>query len=121
RNVRLRDYETQKVLKRFSYDLKLVDGKVLPAAHALRCEGPNGCPLREPLSPTFREVVRNFRGTNGLAYAVKEGATSLPDTLQILHEHSDYHSPIQCTKPMTLDELNAECTKWINAHGRTLD
>ena len=35
RNVRLRDYETQKALKRFSYDLKLVDGKVLPA------DGPN--------------------------------------------------------------------------------
>lgn len=31
RNVRLRDYETQVKLKRFSYDLKLQDGKVLPA------------------------------------------------------------------------------------------
>lgn len=35
RNVRLRDYETQKALKRFSYDLKLVDGKVRVA------DGPN--------------------------------------------------------------------------------
>jgi hypothetical protein len=30
-NVRLRDYETQVKLKRFSYDLKLRDGKVWPA------------------------------------------------------------------------------------------
>ncbi len=35
RNVRLRDYETQKALKRFSYDLKLVDGSVRVA------DGPN--------------------------------------------------------------------------------
>lgn len=35
RNVRLRDYETQKTLKRFSYDLKLIDGKVRVA------DGPN--------------------------------------------------------------------------------
>jgi len=41
RNVRLRDYETQKALKRFSYDLKLQDGLVMPA------DGPNfiGMPL----------------------------------------------------------------------------
>lgn len=31
RHVRLRDYETQVKLKRFSYDLKLKDGKVHPA------------------------------------------------------------------------------------------
>lgn len=33
--VSLRDYEIQRKLKRFSYDLKLVDGKVMPA------NGPN--------------------------------------------------------------------------------
>ncbi|KAI0323967.1 hypothetical protein GY45DRAFT_487068 [Cubamyces sp. BRFM 1775] len=118
RNVRLRDYETQKALKRFSYDLKLVDGKVMPA-DGPNFIGPNGCSLREPLSPTFQEVVRNFRGANILVYVLKEG-TPLPETLQILHEHSDHYS-LQCTKPMTLDELNAECTKFINEHGRTLD
>ncbi|OJT11714.1 hypothetical protein TRAPUB_11776 [Trametes pubescens] len=118
RNVRLRDYETQKALKRFSYDLKLVDGRVR-VADGPNFIGPNGCSLREPLSPTFQEVVRNFRGANILVYVLKEG-TPLPDTLQILHEHSDHYS-LQCTKPMTLDELNAECTKFINEHGRTLD
>lgn len=34
-HVKLRDYEAQKELKRFSYDLKLQSGKVLPA------DGPN--------------------------------------------------------------------------------
>lgn len=31
KKVSLRDYETQRELKRFSYDLKLQDGKVMPA------------------------------------------------------------------------------------------
>lgn len=75
-NVRLRDYETQVALKRFSYDLKLVDGLVMPA-NGPNFIGPNGCSLREPLSPTFQEVVRNFRGVNILIYVVKEG-TSTP-------------------------------------------
>ncbi|KAI0709003.1 hypothetical protein C8Q76DRAFT_741854 [Earliella scabrosa] len=118
-NVRLRDYEQQKALKRFSYDLKLSpDGLVLPATGD-NFIGPNGCSLRPPLSPTFQEVVRNFRGANIITYILKEG-TPLPDTLTILHEHSDHYS-LQCTTPMTLDALNAELTKFINQHGRQLD
>ncbi|KAG5638123.1 hypothetical protein H0H81_001726 [Sphagnurus paluster] len=118
RNVKLRDYETQVKLKRFSYDLKLQDGKVLPA-EGDNFIGPNGCSLREPLSPTFQEVVRNFRGTNIIISVIPEG-TPLPPTLTILHEHSDHFS-LQCTKPMTLDELNNELTKFITANAKTLD
>ncbi|KAI0747942.1 hypothetical protein C8Q80DRAFT_1102514 [Daedaleopsis nitida] len=118
-NVRLRDYEQQKALKRFSYDLKRSsDGLVLPA-EGDNFIGPNGCSLREPLSPTFQEVVRNFRGSNIIVYVLKEG-TPLPESLTILHEHSDHYS-LQCTKPMTLDALNVELTKFINEHGRQLD
>lgn len=73
--------------------------------------GPNGCSLRPPLSPNQQEVVRNFGGRNVTIYLVKEG-TPLPPTLQILHEHSDHYS-MQCTKPMTLDELNEELTKFF--------
>jgi hypothetical protein len=92
-NVRLRDYEQQKALKRFSYDLKLKDDLVMPAEgdnfigaspwclssrpamlHPLSSgTGPNGCSLRPPLSPTFQEVVRNFRGANITVYVLKEG------------------------------------------------
>ncbi|KZT72027.1 hypothetical protein DAEQUDRAFT_723681 [Daedalea quercina L-15889] len=119
KNVKLRDYEEQKALKRFSYDLKVSpDGFVLPAKGD-NFIGPNGCSLRPPNSPTFQEVVRNFRGANILVYVLKEG-TPLPDSLTILHEHSDHYS-LQCTKPMKLDDLNNELTEFINAHGRTLD
>ena len=71
-NVRLRDYEQQKALKRFSYDLKLKDSLVIPA-EGDNFIGPNGCSLRPPLSPTFQEVVRNFRGSNILVYVLAEG------------------------------------------------
>ena len=88
RNIRLRDYEQQRANGRLSYDLKLKDGKVLPAegpnfigawrgaasGAVLTCAaGPNGCSLRPPLSPMFQEVVRNFRGRNVTIYVLKEG------------------------------------------------
>ncbi|GJJ10232.1 hypothetical protein Clacol_004458 [Clathrus columnatus] len=100
RHVKLRDYENQVKIKRFSYDLKLKDGKVYPAKGDYFI-GPNGCSLREPLSPTFQEVVRNFRGANILVFVIPKD-TPLPPTLTILHEHSDHFS-IQCTSPMTLE------------------
>ncbi|KAH8092570.1 hypothetical protein BXZ70DRAFT_1010661 [Cristinia sonorae] len=117
-NVRLRDYEKQVALKRYSYDLKLVDGKVWPAKGD-NFIGPNGCSLREPLSPTFQEVVRNFRGPNIKIFVIPKD-TPIPPTLTLLHEHSDHFS-LQCTEPMTLDQLNDELTKFITEHARTLN
>ncbi|KAJ7141297.1 hypothetical protein C8R44DRAFT_693103 [Mycena epipterygia] len=118
-NVRLRDYETQKALKRFSYDLKVKEDGLVHPAEGPNFIGPNGCSLREPLSPTFQEVVRNFRGSNITVFVLKQG-TVLPETLTVLHEHSDHFS-LQCTKPMALDDLNEELTKFINANARTLN
>ncbi|KAH9819415.1 hypothetical protein DFH28DRAFT_23889 [Melampsora americana] len=117
RFVNLRDYETQVKLKRFSYDLKLKDGKVMPAKGD-QFIGPNGCSLREPFSPTFQEVVRNFRGVNILIYIIPEG-TALPKTLTLLHEHSDHFS-LQCNQPMTLPELNEEITQFLEKNARTI-
>ncbi|KAF8881158.1 hypothetical protein CPB84DRAFT_1792036 [Gymnopilus junonius] len=94
--VNLRDYETQVKQKRFSFDLKLKDGMVLPA------QGEN----------LWWEVVRNF--------AVIPQGVRLPPSLTILHEHSDHYS-LQCTRPMTLEELNQECTDFINAYSKTMD
>ncbi|KAF7305095.1 hypothetical protein MKEN_01224700 [Mycena kentingensis (nom. inval.)] len=118
RKVKLRDYETQVKLERFSYDLKLHDGMVLPA-EGDDFIGPNGCSLRPPLSPTMQEVVRNFRGPN-IAISIIPAGTALPKTLTLLHEHSDHWS-LQCTQPMTLDDLNNELTEFIGTHSRILD
>ncbi|KAJ7490589.1 hypothetical protein FB451DRAFT_1079381 [Mycena latifolia] len=118
-NVRLRDYETQKKLKRFSYDLKVQEDGLVHPAEGPSFIGPNGCSLREPLSPTFQEVVRNFRGSAIGVFVIKQG-TILPETLTLLHEHSDHFS-LQCTKPMSLDDLNEELTKFITANARVLN
>jgi len=118
RKVRLRDYDSQMKLGRYSFDLKLKDGLVLPY------EGddfvdPNGCSLREPTSPMFQEVVRNFRGRNILISILPQG-TPLPPSLTILHEHSDHYS-IQCTRPITLNALNKELTEFFDAHARIME
>ncbi|KAJ7696699.1 hypothetical protein B0H17DRAFT_1168043 [Mycena rosella] len=118
-NVRLRDYETQKALKRFSYDLKVQPDGLVHPADGPNFIGPNGCSMREPLSPTFQEVVRNFRGSNVGVFVINKG-TILPETLTLLHEHSDHFS-LQCTRPMALDELNEELTKFVTTHARVLN
>jgi len=117
-SVKLRDYASQIALKRSSYDLNLKDGQVLPAEGEYFI-GPNGCSLREPLSPTFQEVVRNFRGRNILVYIIKSG-TQLPPDLTILHEHSDHFS-LQCTKPTSLNKLNNRLTEFFNSEGRAIN
>ncbi|KAI9630704.1 hypothetical protein KEM48_013732 [Puccinia striiformis f. sp. tritici PST-130] len=117
RNVNLRDYESQVKLKRLSFDLKTHDGKVLPALSP-NFLGPNGCSLREPFSPTFQEVVRNFRGTNIVVYIIPKG-TFLPKKLTLLHEHSDHFS-LQCTEPMSLAELNKEITQFFTNSARAI-
>ncbi|KAI0319166.1 hypothetical protein OF83DRAFT_1055476, partial [Amylostereum chailletii] len=136
-NVRLRDYEKQKALKRFSYDLKVDTDEVVQPSPGPNFTGPNGCSLREPSSPTFQEVVRNFHGSNITIFVLKQG-TPLPETLTLLHEHSDLFS-LQCTKPMKLNGahfsscsyfdglipkiayLNKELTEFFRAHARVLD
>ncbi|KAE9389023.1 hypothetical protein BT96DRAFT_926766 [Gymnopus androsaceus JB14] len=114
-NVNLRDYAKQKELGRISYDLKTVDGMVHPA------EGPNF--IENRFLPTFQEVVRQFprfKYSNLLCSYTELLGVKLPETLVILHEHSDHFS-IQCTKPMSLDALNHELTEFINEHGRVLN
>ncbi|KAH8921659.1 hypothetical protein BT69DRAFT_1264196 [Atractiella rhizophila] len=117
KKVSLRDYETQRAAGRHSYDLKMQDGKVIPAEGDFFLR-PNGCSLRPPSSPTFQEVVRNFRGRSIHVFLLEKG-TPLPKTLTILHEHSDHYS-LQCTEPMTLSQLNGEITKFMSQHARTL-
>ncbi|RKO88194.1 hypothetical protein BDK51DRAFT_4355, partial [Blyttiomyces helicus] len=45
--------------------------------------------------------------------------TKLPMELVILHEFEENYS-IQCTLPMTLDELNHEITRFLQQHGEKM-
>jgi hypothetical protein len=111
--VVLRDYETQKKLGRYSYDLHLVDGKVLPK-DGPNFEAPNGASMR-PNGAFFQEVVRNFRGKDITIYLVPEG-TQLPSNLVLLHEHTDHYS-IQTTEPVELEVLNDRITAFLQENG----
>lgn len=97
-NVRLRDYEQQKALKRFSFDLKLKDGLVHPA-EGENFIGPNGCSLRPPLSPTFQEVVRNFRGSNIIVYVLPEGTRTPFAIRYTTHLYRSLYRPFRHPSP----------------------
>lgn len=79
--------------------------------------GPNGASVR-PNTFFMQEIIRNFRGKDTTIYRLPQG-TPLPEDLVILHEHTDHHS-IQCTRPMTLEELNKAVTKFCKDHGEKM-
>ncbi|KAI8820478.1 uncharacterized protein EV422DRAFT_496888 [Fimicolochytrium jonesii] len=115
--VILRDYTAQKKLKRTSYDLHIhEDGLVYPK-DGPNFEGPNGASVR-PNGAFLQEVVRGFRGKNTTIWRIPAG-TDLPPDLVLLHEHTDHHS-IQCTRPMTLSELNKTITAFVQKHGERM-
>lgn len=115
RSVSLRDREKQTALGRFSYDLELHEGKVLPAVGG-DFIGPNGMSMRPP-TKYFFEIAAGFHG-NPFIFKIPEG-TSLPDTLTLLHEHTDHYS-LQTAVPCSLSELNVRLSSFLKDHGEVL-
>ncbi|TPX31342.1 hypothetical protein SmJEL517_g05307 [Synchytrium microbalum] len=107
KKVALRDRDVQKRLGRSAYDVVLKEG--LPASNNSFL-GPNGMSLR-PLGLNFAEILTTFNAKSTHVYQINKGI-SLPDTLVILHEHTDHYS-LQCDVPMTLQELNSLLTHWL--------
>jgi len=112
--VSLRDREKQTSLGRFSYDLELRGGKVLPAV-GTNFNGPNGMSLRPP-TKFFFEIAAGFE--DPVIFKIAKG-TSLPDTLTLLHEHSDHYS-LQTAVPCSLSELNARMSSFLKEHSEVL-
>ena len=106
--VNLRDFALQMAKGRTSYDLKTVDGKVLPM-EGDEFHTPNGMSLR-PNSENMLNILRNFKGSPRV-YCLPVGL-KLPEGLVVLHEHSDHWS-MQTTRPVPLPQLNAEMTKLL--------
>ncbi|CAD6586564.1 MAG: hypothetical protein CYPHOPRED_003607 [Cyphobasidiales sp. Tagirdzhanova-0007] len=115
--IRLRDYAEQSKRGRTSYDLRLgSDGLVHPSdGENYIC--PNGASVR-PEGSFLQELITGFMGRNTVIYRLPQGL-ELPPDLICLHEFSDHHS-LQCSKPMTLKDLNAKLTKLCIEHGEKL-
>jgi hypothetical protein len=107
-NVYLRNHETQMSLGRTSYDLKTVDGLVMPAVGD-KYIGPNGISLRPPTEKMMR-ILKEFSG-EPIVFAMLEGLP-VPPGLVLLHEHSDHYS-LQTSEPITLEALNTKMTDFF--------
>jgi len=114
--VSLRDRAVQTKEGRASFDVELHDGKVIPALGD-DFLGPNGMSMRPP-TPYFINFAENFGGKRVVVFRVPKG-TALPNTLTLLHEHTDHYS-LQTTVPCSLSELNQRLTKFLHEHAEAL-
>ncbi|BGO88445.1 hypothetical protein NBRC10512v2_000060 [Rhodotorula toruloides] len=77
----------------------------------------------------MRRIVEGFNHPRTVISLIPRG-TALPPSLTILHEHTDHYS-LQTTKRISLDNLNAEMTRffvhqceaytkeqWVDQYGR---
>ena len=103
--VKLRDFAEQMALGRTSYDLKTVNGLVMPM-EGDTFHTPNGMSLR-PNGPNMISILQNFKGSPRV-YALPVGMT-LPKGLVAIHEHSDHWS-LQTSEPIPLPDLNNKLT-----------
>ena len=110
--VSLRDYDTQMAKNRTSFDLKLVNQKVMPMPADSPFHTPNGMSLR-PCSPKMIDILKNFNGNEVRVYRLQE-ATECPEGLCVFHEHSDHFS-LQVARPMSLDEFNDKLTQYLKS------
>lgn len=109
--VKLRDYESQLLRNRTSFDLKLHNGLVLPVKPGSPFTTPNGMSWR-PAGPKMLSILSGFVG-NPTIFRMHEGLL-LPDGLIAYNEHTDHWS-LQTTKPITLEELNKKLTDLLSS------
>lgn len=102
--VILRDFDTQQVKDRRTYDVCLQDGMVEPSPETGSFEGPNGMAVR-PNTFLMQELVRLFKGRNVTIYKLPAGLDLKSRNLKCLWEHTDQFS-IQTTTRISLMDLN---------------
>ncbi|TPX21691.1 hypothetical protein DIZ76_015653 [Coccidioides immitis] len=101
-----------------SFDLLTIAGKAQPKAlNPDTYEWPNGASMR-PNSVTQQNLVQSFKGSTVYVYSVPAG-TELPDDLILVHEFGDHYS-LQASREMTVEELNAKITDFLNSKGECL-
>ncbi|KID84206.1 hypothetical protein MAJ_11275, partial [Metarhizium majus ARSEF 297] len=111
RSTKLREYSARRTR---SFDVLSEAGMVKPKAlDPSNYEAPNGASMR-PLGVVQTNLVKNFKGTNVVVYAIPEG-TALPDDLILVHEKYDHYS-LQPAVEMSLTELNKNITEFLEGH-----
>ena len=71
----------------------------------------------QKVPPDLVNATTSLRLTVVVSGAVE--GLKLPETLTLLHEHTDLHS-LQCTKPISLKDLNKQLTQLCKEHGTAL-
>ncbi|KAI0427788.1 hypothetical protein F5Y09DRAFT_22533 [Xylaria sp. FL1042] len=113
RSIKLREWS---VKRRRSFDVLTDDGIVQPRAlDPSTYSGPNGASMR-PLGEKQEDLVKAFKGSNVVVFAIPEG-TPLPPDLILVHEHTDHYS-LQAAKQMPLDDLNKKIDAFVRAHSK---
>ncbi|KAL4799668.1 hypothetical protein BDV19DRAFT_234378 [Aspergillus venezuelensis] len=98
------------------FDLLTYAGKVQPKAlNAATYQPPNEASMR-PNTPRMHILTSILRGNSACIYSVPAG-TPLPDNLILIHEFRDHYS-LQPREEMTVDDLNASITRFLQGKGR---
>ncbi|KAM0272830.1 hypothetical protein ACHAQH_008589 [Verticillium albo-atrum] len=74
---------------------------------------PNGASMR-PLSEFQTKLVKEFKWSNVVVYAIPEGSP-LPDDLIMVHEDTDHYS-LQPAVEMPLKDLDKKITRFLEAY-----
>ncbi|OAL72555.1 hypothetical protein A7D00_3557 [Trichophyton violaceum] len=78
---------------------------------------PNGASMR-PNTPKMQQNAASLRGSSACIYKLDAGIR-IPDDLILVHEFKDHYS-LQARNIMTVEDLNAKITRFLEGSGRCL-
>ncbi|GBF66430.1 hypothetical protein TMEN_9150 [Trichophyton mentagrophytes] len=100
------------------FDLLTYNGMVQPKAlNPATYQPPNGASMR-PNTPKMQQTAAGLRGSSVCIYTVDAGIR-IPDDLILVHEFKDHYS-LQARNAMTIEDLNAKITRFLEGSGRCL-
>ncbi|DAA75528.1 TPA_exp: hypothetical protein A8136_1602 [Trichophyton benhamiae CBS 112371] len=100
------------------FDLLTHNGMVQPKAlNPATYQPPNGASMR-PNTPKMQQNAASLRGSSACIYTLDAGIR-VPDDLILVHEFKDHYS-LQARNIMTVEDLNAKITRFLEGSGRCL-
>ncbi|EGE09016.1 hypothetical protein TEQG_07929 [Trichophyton equinum CBS 127.97] len=96
------------------FDLLTYNGMVQPKA----LNPATYQPSMRPNTPKMQQTAAGLRGSSVCIYTVDAGIR-IPDDLILVHEFKDHYS-LQARNAMTIEDLNAKITRFLEGSGRCL-